>query len=258
MLRRRAIPVLLISGQGLYKSVKFGERRYVGDPLNAIHLFNEMEVDELIVLDIDASRQHCEPNYSLIEHMASQCFMPLCYGGGISQVEQARRIFSLGIEKVAVNQALHVQPGLVTSLADVFGSQSVVASLDVRQGLLGRAGVYDYLRKRNLKLAPKDLAVRVQALGAGEILLNSVDRDGTMGGFDLPVIEAVASAVDVPVVACGGAGTLADFARALDAGASAVAAGSMFVFKGKHRAVLINYPNPEQLDPIFDTEGQPC
>ncbi len=258
MLRRRAIPVLLISGLGLYKSQKFGDRRYVGDPLNAIHLFNEMEVDELIVLDIDASRQACEPNYELIEHMASQCFMPLCYGGGISQLEQARKVFSLGVEKVSLNQALHAHAGLITSLADTFGSQSIVASIDVRHGLLGRAGVYDHLQRKNLKPSPKDLAVRAQALGAGEILLNSVERDGTMHGFDLPMIEAVAAAVEIPVVACGGAGKLADFAQALDAGASAVAAGSMFVFKGKHRAVLIKYPSPEQLAPIFDTEGPSC
>ncbi len=255
MLRRRAIPVLLVSGQGLYKSVKFGDRRYVGDPLNAIHLFNEMEVDELIVLDIDASRQGVEPNYGLIEDLASQCFMPLCYGGGVSQAEQARRIFSLGVEKVSVNQALRTQPELVTSLADTFGNQSIVASIDVRVGLLGRFGVYDHLQKKNVRMSPKDLALHAQTLGAGEILLNSVDRDGTMAGLDVSLIESVASAVEVPVVACGGVGALEDFTQALQAGASAVAAGSMFVFKCKHRAVLINYPTPEQLDPIFDSEG---
>ena len=247
MKRPRVIPVLLVQGAGLVKTMRFKDSKYVGDPINAISIFNEKEVDELVVVDIMATLEKRAPRYDVVQDWASECFMPLCYGGGITRVSEMERLLQGGIEKVAINAAVVEHPDLIREAARIFGSQSVVVSMDVRKSWRGR---YQVVTHRAGKVVDDDIAAyarRVCDLGAGEILLNSVDRDGTMQGYDLVLVETVCRAVDIPVVALGGAGTVAHFGDALHAGASAVAAGSMFVFHGRHRAVLITYPEPSEL-----------
>jgi cyclase len=254
MLRARVIPCLLLRNAGLVKTVRFGEAKYVGDPINAVKIFNEKEVDELVLLDIEASKRHCEPNYDLLADIASECFMPLCYGGGVNSVEQALRIVQLGIEKIAVNAAAISNPGLIAALSDVLGAQSVVAGIDVKSDWLGRYRVYDASSGKLTDRAPEIYAAELARAGAGEIFLNNVDRDGTQEGYDLKLTGKVAKAVSVPVIACGGAGRTEDFVSAVGAGASAVAAGSLFVFQGRHRAVLISYPPYKELEALLGTQ----
>jgi cyclase len=238
----RVIPCLLLQDGGLVKTQGFRRPRYVGDPINAVRIFNDKYVDELVFLDIDASRTGAEPNYDLIQRIAGECFMPLCYGGGIRTLEQARRIVAAGVEKIAVNSMAIEQPGLLTELSRELGASSVVAAIDVKRDWFGRDRVYHPGRRRLTRLDPVEHAKAAVAAGAGEIFLNSVDRDGTGAGFDQGLIARVAAAVNVPVIACGGAAGLEDMRAAVQSGASAAAAGSMFVFYGPHRAVLINYP----------------
>jgi imidazole glycerol-phosphate synthase subunit HisF len=252
MLTTRVIPCLLLKGQGLVKTIKFKDPKYVGDPINAIRIFNEKEVDELIFLDITATLEKKRPNQKLISEIASECFMPLCYGGGIRTLTDIEQIFSLGVEKVALNSAVWENPDIITQAAQLFGSQSIVVSLDVKKNLWGKYEIYVQGGRKNTKLEPVIQAKKMADLGAGEILLNSIDRDGTRQGFDIDLIGRVAGAVNIPVIACGGAGELNDFAQAVkQGGASAVAAGSMFVLHGKHRAVLITYPPSSELKRIF-------
>lgn len=251
MPRVRIIPTLLLSGGKLVKTVCFDKPKYVGDPINAVKIFNEKEVDELIVLDIEASKRGSEPSYALLSDLASECFMPVCYGGGVTSVEQARRIVQLGIEKVAVNAAAISNLGLITALSDVLGSQSVVAGIDVKTDWLGRYRVYDASSRKLTGNAPDGYAAELARAGAGEIFLNSVDRDGSREGFDLNLVSKVSQAVSIPVIACGGAGRIEDFVGAAGAGASAMAAGSMFVFQGRHRAVLISYPPYKELERLL-------
>jgi imidazole glycerol-phosphate synthase subunit HisF len=244
MFRARVIPCLLLRGHGLVKTRRFKDPVYVGDPVNAVRIFSEKEVDELVVLDIDASREGREPNYELIAEIAGECFMPLAYGGGIRTLDQVRTLIRSGVEKVVVNSAALESTEVLTAAANVFGSQAVVVGIDVRKTLLGGYKVVGKSATVEAAVKLEDHVRRVVAAGAGEILLNSVDRDGTMSGYDLDLIRAVTRSVDVPVVACGGAGTVEHLRQAVhDANASAVSAGSMFVFHGKHRAVLINYPS---------------
>lgn len=251
----RIVPCLLLDGNGLVKTKKFKDPTYVGDPINAIKLFNDKRVDELIFLDILATRERKEPNYQLLEKLASECFMPLCYGGGIRTVAQARRIISLGIEKVSVNAAVLDSPALVSAIAQELGASSTVVSVDVRRDWFGRYRVYDGARKKVTKLDPIDHVTALVEAGAGEILINDVDADGMQKGYDITLIKTVCAAVNVPVIACGGAGSLIDMRAAIrEGGASAAAAGSLFVFKGPHRAVLINYPSQEQIHALL---GQP-
>lgn len=254
MLRARVIPCLLLRNAGLVKTVRFGDAKYVGDPINAVKIFNEKEVDELVVVDIEASKRGAEPNYDLLADIASECFMPVCYGGGVNSVSQALRIVQLGIEKVAVNAAAISNPGLVAELSDVLGAQSVVAGIDVKKDWLGRHRVFDASTGKLTNRSPEVHAEELARVGAGEIFLNSVDRDGTQEGYDLKLIGKVAEAVSVPVIACGGGGGVEDFVPALTAGASAVAAGSMFVFQGRHRAVLISYPPYKDLERLLGTQ----
>lgn len=243
MYRARVIPCLLIRGNGLVKTRKFKDPVYVGDPVNAMRIFSEKEVDEIVVLDIDASREVREPNYELIEEMAGEAFMPMAYGGGIRTVEQVRRLIRAGIEKVVINTAATQSTEIIKAAADLFGSQAVVGSIDVRKTLLGNYRVVTRSATVECKVDLHEHVQNLVAAGVGEILLNSVDRDGMMSGFDLSLISGVTQKVNVPVVACGGAGTIEHLTQAIrEGGASAVAAGSMFVFHGKHRAVLINYP----------------
>lgn len=243
MLLPRVIPCLLLQDGGLVKTVRFKSAKYVGDPINAIKIFNDKRVDELIVLDIAASRERREPNYTLIEEIASECFMPLCYGGAVTTLAQAKKIVNLGVEKIAVNHAAIARPEVVRELAAQLGSQSVVACIDVKKSWSGRYRVYDSAKGKLTDMAPLDHAARLVALGAGEVLINSVDRDGTQQGYDNDLIRPLTRGLRVPVIACGGAWTTEHIRTVVkDAGASAAAAGSMFVFQGPHRAVLISYP----------------
>lgn len=243
MYRARVIPCLLVRGNGLVKTRKFKDPVYVGDPVNAMRIFSDKEVDEIVVLDIGASREGREPNYELISEMAGEAFMPMAYGGGITNLEQIRQLIRCGIEKVVINTAATVSSSVIRAAADEFGSQAIVAAIDVRKPLIGR---YRVVSKSATIETGLDLLAHVKGLvasGAGEVFLNSVDRDGTMGGYDLELLRSVTQEVNVPVIACGGAGTVEHLAQGVrEGGASAVAAGSMFVFHGKHRAVLINYP----------------
>ena len=253
MLKHRVIPVLLLRGSGLVKTLRFQSPKYVGDPINAIRIFNEKEVDELIVLDINASKLGGEPNYALIEEFAGECFMPLAYGGGIRSVEQAGRLFSLGVEKICVQTAAFSDPALITRLAERFGSQSVVVSLDIKRDWWGRARAFSSADGRMLKEPWPELAKRLVAAGAGELLVNAVDRDGTLAGPDLNLIREASAAVSVPIIALGGVSSLLDIKATVEAGASAVAAGAFFVFHGPHRAVLITYPRYQELENLFET-----
>lgn len=251
MLSHRVIPALLLSDSGLVKTRRFSNAKYVGDPINAIRIFNEKEVDELVVLDIDASRLSREPDYALIEEFASECFMPLGYGGGIRTVEQARRLFSLGVEKVVLQTAALENPALVTEMASRFGSQSIVVSIDVKKDWLGRTRLWASSSRRKLKADWLAVLKELESAGAGEVLLNSVDRDGVQNGYDLDVIRSATAILDIPLVALGGAGNMAHLLEAVQAGASSVAAGSLFVLQGPHRAVLISYPGYSALDELF-------
>jgi cyclase len=250
MLRPRIIPCLLVHQGGLVKTQAFKDPKYVGDPINAVKIFNEKEADELIVLDIDASVQGREPDFGLIAKLAAECRMPLCYGGGVTTAEQAARIVDMGVEKVAVSAAAIAKPALLTEMAAAVGRQSVVAVLDVRKksGLFAKGfEVCTHNAKQAHKQDPVSLALQLQEAGAGEIVVNSIDRDGLMQGFDLDMAAQFRQALKVPVTFLGGAGSLDDIGQLVSrVGVVGAAAGSLFVFKGKYRAVLINYPTPMQ------------
>jgi imidazole glycerol-phosphate synthase subunit HisF len=244
----RVIPVLLLRGQGLVKTTKFRDPKYVGDPINAVRIFNEKEVDELAILDISATTESRDPPFDLLQDIAGEAFMPMAYGGGLKNIEQIRRVFSLGFEKVIINSASYRNMGLISEAASIFGSQSIVCSVDLKKNWTGRVELVSQAGKQRETVGLREHLMAAIKAGAGEILVNSVDRDGTMSGYDLNIIRQVADAVSVPVIACGGAGSIDHFAEAIKVGgASAVAAGSLFVFVGPHRAVLINYPDRDVL-----------
>lgn len=251
MLKTRVIPSLLLRNGGLVKTFQFDKPKYVGDPINAVRIFNEKEVDEIVILDITATPEKREPNFELIKDLASQAFMPLAYGGGITNIQQIEKLFSIGIEKVVLDTIVSTQPELIKHAADIAGSSSVVVCMDVKSKLFGKPTVFNYGGKVDTKQDPVQFAQKVQALGAGELIFNSIDRDGMQKGYDLAMIQKITQAIDIPLVALGGAGTLEDFRSAVDHGASAVAAGSMFVFHGKHKAVLITYPEYKKLESLF-------
>ena len=253
MQRPRVIPCLLLRNTGLVKTIKFKDPTYLGDPRNIVKIFNDKDADELALLDITASAEQRGPKFDLIQEIASECFMPMGYGGGITNVEQVKRLIGLGLEKVILNTAAAENPRLIEDAAAFAGSQSVVVSIDVKRvGLFSRYEVFTRGGRHGTKLDPVQWAATAEKAGAGEILLNSIDRDGTMKGYDLDLIKQVAHAVTVPVVACGGASSVADFVQAVrTGGASAVAAGSFFVFQGKHRAVLISFPAGQTLRQAF-------
>jgi len=242
MLRCRVIPVLLTRNRGLVKTIKFDKAKYIGDPINAVKIFNDKEVDELVVLDIDASKEGRGPDFTMICDIASECFMPLAYGGGIRNLNDIQTLFQNGVEKVILNSAILNDFSLITEAASIYGDQSIVASVDVKKNIWGKYQLYSH---SNLIPKIKDPIKMVQGLakaGAGEIIVNSVDLDGTMSGYDLKLIELVSASLDIPVVFCGGAGAVGDLLEAYKAGASGVAAGSIFIYHGPHKAVLINYP----------------
>ncbi len=240
MLRPRVIPCLLVSNSGLVKTRRFSHPTYVGDPNNAIRIFNEKEVDELIVIDIDASKRRSGPNLRLIEEFAGECYMPVTYGGGIRSVSDAANVLSLGVEKVSLQSGVIEKPTLITDIASRFGNQAVVASVDVISADKGRPKLH---RKRRMRQQPPWLSwlKTLENLGAGEILLTDVDREGSLVGINPHLIQQASSAVEVPLIAHGGVASLSDIRSAISAGASAVAAGSFFVYYGPHRAVLISY-----------------
>lgn len=252
MLKHRVIPSLLLRNGGLVKTTKFKNPKYVGDPINAIRIFNDKEVDELMVLDITASKEGREPNYALIEQFAGECFMPLAYGGGISNVTQARQLFSLGVEKICLQKAALEKPNLIKELANEFGSQSVMVSVDIKKNWFGKPKLYHSATRKLMNDNWVDKLNELVSAGAGEVLLNSVDKDGTLMGPDLSLIQQASFSVDVPLIALGGVSNLADIKDCIDYGASAVAAGAFFVYHGPHRAVLITYPNYEELEQLFE------
>jgi cyclase len=252
MLRPRIIPSLLVQDNGLVKTVNFRNPKYVGDPINAVRIFNDKGVDELVIFDIDATVLRKVPNYSLIERLASQSMMPLCYGGGVNTVEQAQRIFSLGIEKIALSSAVLENPLLITEISERVGSQSVIVVLDVKKKLLGGYEIFTHNGKKATGINPIIFAEKAQRLGAGEIVINSIDKDGLMKGYDLDLIDKVREKITVPMTVLGGAGSLEDMEKVIDKhGVIGVAAGSLFVFKGPYKAVLINYPTQLQKNKIF-------
>lgn len=244
MLRPRIIPCLLVKDKGLVKTVNFKNPKYVGDPINAVRIFNEKEVDELMVIDIDATADNREPDYKMIENLAAECRMPLCYGGGVKTVEQAQRIFSLGVEKIAISSAAIENISLISDIAKVVGTQSVIVVIDVKKKLLGGYEVCTHNGKKKTGKDPVEFARQVQQLGAGEIVVNSIDNDGVMKGFDFIIIDKIRQAVTIPMTVLGGAGSLEDISKVIEKyKIIGVSAGSLFVFKGVYKAVLINYPS---------------
>lgn len=252
MLRPRIIPCLLIKNNGLVKTVNFANPKYVGDPINAVKIFNEKEVDELIVLNIDASVHNKEPDFSMIKNLAAECRMPLCYGGGVKNVEHVEKIISLGVEKVAMSSAALGNPGIVAQAAKVVGSQSIVVVMDVKKaGSKSPYELWTHNAGRRTGHSPVEFAKQMESLGAGEVVINSIDRDGVMKGYDLELVYEIRKAIGLPVTVLGGAGSLKDIAALVDAlGIIGAAAGSLFVFKGIYRAVLINYPNRAEKDAL--------
>lgn len=259
MLRPRIIPCLLLKNGGLVKTVNFGAPKYVGDPINAVRIFNEKEVDELTVLDIDATAQKREPNYALIRSLAAECRMPLCYGGGVTSVEQIQRIISLGVEKVALSSAAIANPQLVAQASEKVGRQSIVVVLDVRRTKRGGYEVHTHNGSKAVGRDVADLAAEFERLGAGEVVVNSIDRDGAMKGYDLELVQQVREAITLPLTVLGGAGSLKDVAELIRRfGIIGAAAGSLFVFKGVYRAVLINYPSRADKDALVLQARQPA
>jgi imidazole glycerol-phosphate synthase subunit HisF len=248
MIKPRVIPCLLLQNQGLVKTIKFKEPKYLGDPINIVRIFNEKEVDELVLLDIKATVERRKPSFDLLEKIASECFMPLCYGGGIVSLEDMRVLFNLGIEKVSINSYAVENPWFIERAADLFGTQSIIVSIDVKKNWLGKYEIFTRGGRKAAGLDPVKFAVEMAHRGAGELFLNSINQDGTRLGYDIELIKSVTRAVEIPVVACGGAGKFQDLIDAVKkGGASAAASGSLFVFQGPHRAVLISYPTPHEL-----------
>jgi imidazole glycerol-phosphate synthase subunit HisF len=249
----RVIPCLLVHSDRLVKTERFGARRYVGDVMNALRIFNEKQVDEIAVLDIEAARSRRPPNMELIAELAGECFMPFAYGGGISQPEQVRAIIKAGVEKVIINTAAFEDPAFITRIAGDVGSQSIVVSIDVRRGWFGGKRVYTRSGANKTQYDPMAAAELAVRSGAGELIVHSIDRDGTMSGYDLDLVRSVAAHSPVPVVAIGGAASVSDLAAAVQVGgAAAAAAGAMFVFHGPHRAVLISYPSAAEVQRAVD------
>lgn len=255
-MRSRVMPCLLLADDGLVKTIKFKDPTYIGDPVNVINIFNQCDVDEVVLLDISATVEKRSPPFKMIERIANECTAPLAVGGGIRSLEDIRRLMWIGVEKVIINSYAALEPEFVSAAAATFGSQAVVVSIDVKKPLWGDYRVFIESGKRGLRLGPGEHAAEMQARGAGEILITSIDRDGTMSGYDLDLIARVTKVVSIPVIACGGAGTRKQLADPVKiANAAAVAAGSLFVYQGAERGVLINLPTRRELDGIFMGTG---
>jgi len=254
MLRPRIIPCLLVKDGGLVKTVNFGSPKYVGDPINAVKIFNEKEVDELVVLDIDATVKNAEPDYVMIQNLATECRMPFCYGGGVKSVDEVKRMVGLGVEKVAISASAIKTPGLVSDMAEQVGSQSVVVVLDVKKKRWSKNyEVWSHNGKVSTGKCPVAFSQQLEQYGAGEIVINSIDNDGVMKGYDLDIARRVRDVVSVPLTILGGAGSLEDIGQLVNTfGIIGACAGSLFVFKGPYRAVLINYPSPQEKEALIE------
>jgi imidazole glycerol-phosphate synthase subunit HisF len=260
MFRPRVIPCLLLKDDGLVKTTAFENPRYIGDPINAVRIFNEKEADELLFLNIMASRKQgvfgkmvkSVIPLAMIAKISRECLMPLTYGGGIQSIEDIRGLFNAGVEKVAINTNAIVNPGFVKEASDIFGSQSIIVSIDARRRSNGQYEVFSHCGTKATGLDPSQLAKRMEGLGAGEIMITSIDNDGSMAGYDVALTRMIADLVDIPVIACGGAGSLGDLKKGYYEGnASALAAGSLFVYHGRKKAVLISYPTRMELEEAF-------
>lgn len=247
MRRVRIIPILTLQNEKLVKTIRFKNPTYIGDPINAVKIFNEKEVDEIVILDITATKEKREPNYTKIEEIASEAFMPFAYGGGITTLNQIEKLFKLGIEKVVLNSILETNMNLVTEAAKIFGSQSIIASIDVKKNIFGKTYAYKISGTTKIETSVSDYVKQLEQAGVGEFFINSIDKDGTYSGYDLELIKSISNQVNTPIVACGGASSIDSFLPAIQNGASAIAAGSMFVYTGSTRGILINYPKQEDL-----------
>jgi cyclase len=254
MIRARVIPLLLLKGQGLVKTIRFNSPKYLGDPINIVRIFNDKEVDEIVLLDITATPENRGPHFEMLKNIASEAFIPLAYGGGIRTMDDVHTLLGIGIEKLIMNTSSVENPSLIREVADHAGSQAVVVSIDVKKNFIGKYEVFTHCGHKKTGLDPVKHAVEMERMGVGEILINSIDRDGMMQGYDIDLVKKVADAVNVPVVACGGAGNLNHIAEVIKQGnASAAAAGSLFVFQGPLRGVLISYPTPQELKKLLET-----
>ena len=247
MRRIRIIPVLLLEKGGLYKTIKFKNPNYVGDPINAVKIFNEKEADELLLLDFRASADKRKIDFNKITEIASEAFMPMAYGGGVTKLDEAKRVFDCGYEKIVLNSVLFENNSLVENIANIYGAQAVVGCMDVKKNFFRKNLVYSHSGKNKTGYTPLEWAAKLEEYGVGEIIINNIDNDGTWEGYNLEVFAEVSAKVKVPVIACGGAGSVDDFRKAVDAGASAVAAGSMFVYQKKGMGVLISFPSSLKL-----------
>lgn len=253
MLQTRIIPCLLLKDDSLVKTVNFKKPGYIGDPVNTARIFNELEVDELVLLDISATNNNRKPNFKILAELANECFMPLAYGGGINNFEDAKKIFQIGIEKVVINSIAFSKPSFITELADHFGNQAIVASLDVKRNMFGKHHVFSNSGTKKQKVDPVSWAQKLEQLGAGEILLTAIHQDGTWKGFDINIIEKISNAVNIPVIANGGASSIEDIGKAVKVGgASAVSLGSMVVYQNKGMGVLVNFPNNSEIKKILE------
>tara|TARA_S200000501_G_scaffold351223_1_gene368899 strand:+ start:2843 stop:3625 length:783 start_codon:yes stop_codon:yes gene_type:complete len=254
MLNPRIIPCLLIENKGLVKTVQFSSPKYVGDPLNAVKIFNEKSVDELIVLDIQSTTKNIEPNYKMIANIALECRMPLCYGGGIKTKKQALKIFKLGVEKIAISSAAIDNPKIISEIANIVGNQSVVIVIDVKKRRYSdKYEIFTHNGRKKSSRDPIDFAKQAEQLGCGELVINSIENDGLMNGYDRKIINKIRNAISIPMTVLGGAGRLDDIGKIIkEHGIIGVAAGSLFVFKGKYKAVLINYPNEIEKEKLID------
>ena len=251
MLQNRIIPALTIEDSALVKTINFKKPRYIGDPLNAVRIFNEKEVDEIMIIDINASKKRKEPDFNLIKNISGECLMPLTYGGGINTIDQAKKIFALGVEKICIQKAAFDNPPFIVELVENFGSQSIVLSVDIKRDLLKRPRIYDYIRKSRLKCNWLEHIKLFTDLGIGELLINSVDKDGLMRGADYEIISILRKNTNLPIISLGGVSSLNDMHLLIKGGASAVAAGSFFTFYGQHKAVLLTYPKYEEIQKLF-------
>ena len=252
MLQTRIIPCLLLCGGSLVKTVNFKKPAYIGDPVNTARIFNELEVDELVLLDIEATNKNKKPDFKILAELANECFMPLAYGGGINNFEDAKKIFKIGIEKVVINTISYSNPSFITELAEHFGNQAVVASIDVKRNMFGKYHVFSNSGTKKQKIDPVSWAKDLERLGAGEILLTAIHQEGTWNGFDINIIEKISNAVNIPVIANGGAALIDDIGKAVKVGgASAVSLGSMVVYQNKGMGVLVNFPETEKLNRVL-------
>jgi cyclase len=253
MLKVRVMPCLLMDQGELVKTVKFKSPSYVGDPVNAIKIYNEKEVDELVILDISASVNRTSIQFSKLQEITDECFMPLSYGGGIRDFEDVKKIFKIGIEKVILNSYAFENPEFITKIAEYYGSQSVVIAMDIKKNFWGNYHVYSHSAQKEYKLSPEEHVKKMEQYGAGEIFVNSIDKDGTWEGFDITLVRKITETVNLPVIACGGAGNLDHIAQVVkEGGASAVALGSMAVYQKKGMGVLINFPERKALEKILE------